>query len=96
MADLPDQGQRHLDYGLLIKTKASADNIIMFVLGFDEVGIMASTKKLTDPGLITLLENDYQNNKIQKPFYFKIVLETQGFRRTEFTSDIKYFEQINP
>lgn len=96
VADLPDQGQRHLDYGLLVKTKASADNIIMFVLGFDEVGIMASTKKLTDPGLITLLENDYQNNKIQKPFYFKIVLETQGFRRTEFTSDIKYFEQINP
>ena len=96
VADLPDQGQRHLDYGLLVKTKSSADNIIMFVLGFDEVGIMASTKKLTDPDLITVLESDYQNNNIQKPFYFKLVLETQGFRRTEFTSDIKYFEQINP
>ena len=94
IAELPDQGQKQKDYGSIIKIKGSSGNVVLFMLGFDELGIQASTMKTADPGFIDVLEEKFTETQIQSPFYFKLVFEIQGYRRTNLDSEIKYFENI--
>lgn len=94
VTELPDQGQRQKDYGSIIKIKSSSENVALFFLGFDELGIQASATKMADPAFIELLEVNFPEIEIKYPFYFKYIFEIQGYRRTNLNSEIKFFEII--
>ncbi len=95
ITELPDQGQRQTDLGSIMKMQGSSGNVIMLLLGFDELGIQGSATKVADPGYIGILKENFPETDIHPPFYFKLVFEIEGYRRTNLKSEIKYFEIIS-
>lgn len=95
VAEMPDQGQKQTDYGLIMKIKGTSNNAILLLLGFDELGILASAKKVSDPGFVSSLDKDLLEARIEETFYFKLVFEILGFRRTDLKSENRYFEIIS-
>ncbi|KAA3661239.1 MAG: hypothetical protein DWQ10_04985 [Calditrichaeota bacterium] len=92
--ELPDQGKYHQDYGVLVKVKGTGDNSILLLLGFDEVGVIGATKKVTSSDFVETLNSDTLRVKPERPFYFRSVFKIQGFRRTDLESELLYFESI--
>ena len=88
------QEESYLDFGVLAKFKGSKDNTIMFILGFDELAIMAAVKVITDPNFDTIRSNDSDKTEIQQPYYFNMIFEAEGFRRTNLSYKVKYFKRL--
>ncbi|MCA9735453.1 MAG: hypothetical protein H6696_15110 [Deferribacteres bacterium] len=92
--ELPDQGKYHQDYGVLIKAKGTGNNSILFILGFDEVGVIGATKKVAAGDFVETINSDSLIVTPESPFYFRSVFKIQGFRRTDIESELLYFEPI--
>ncbi|MFX0141067.1 MAG: hypothetical protein ACFFDN_45940 [Candidatus Hodarchaeota archaeon] len=80
------------DYGVIVKHLGTENNIIMLLTGFDELGVIESVKRITDPNFISQLKNSHQIEHIQKPFFFFFFIEAEGVDRFSINSKIEYFQ----
>jgi len=87
-----NQEELYRDYGIISKIKGSKNNSILFLMGFDELAIMKAVRTVTDPNFEVILKNDLLKDDIPKQLYFNLIFETEGFRRTDFVAEVKYFE----
>jgi hypothetical protein len=73
--------------------KGPNNNTIMILAGFDEIGILKGVKTITNPDLLKQLPLENVKN-LPTPFHFQLVIEAEGFRRTDFGGEIKFFELL--
>ena len=88
------QEESYLDFGVLAKFKGSKDNTIMFILGFDELAIMSAVTTITDTNYEAIKNNDPDKTEIKQPYYFNMIFETEGFRRTNLSYKVRYFKRL--
>lgn len=83
-------GSYQNDYSLVLKLYGSKDNVIMFLMGFSEIGIMHALKAAADINFKTLLEKSKGGGE-EKPFrFFEMISLTEGVDQTVFRSELKY------
>lgn len=87
-------GNYQKDYGIIAKIKGPMGNSILFLLGFDEVGIAEAARTSVDKNFIGKISEFAKTEIPINSFYFEIVLEAEGVEQTGFKSDIKYFDFI--
>jgi hypothetical protein len=89
-------GNYQKDYGVILKLVGPNNNIIMFLIGFDEVGVIEAAKASADLGLYNTISKKYNLEKVTSPFLFELVLEAEGIEQTGFKSEVKFFSKIEP
>ena len=90
-----DQGTFTTDYSFIGKTKGPGNNTVILIASGEEVGIAQSIKMLSSPGFQDDLEAQYGEISIKDPFYFEMILKTEGFRQTGFNSEIVYYKNTS-
>ncbi len=84
------------DLSLIAKLKGPNQNVILLIIGFDEVGIIEAAKMAVNPNLLDLLVEEKLTDKIDdNPFFFKLLLEVEGINQTGFKSKFLYFDQFD-
>ena len=86
-----DQGNFMTDYTFIGKIKGPGTNTVLLIASGDEVGLAKAVKKITSPDFQNELETLIQGLLFDHPFYFEMILKTEGFRRTGFSHEIVYF-----
>jgi len=79
------------DYGVIVKQLTTEKNVIMLLTGFDELGVIESVKRITDPNFLLHVKNFHAFEHIQKPFFFCSFIAVQGVDRISIDSNIEYF-----
>lgn len=84
-------GTYQYDYSLVLKLYGSKDNVILFLAGFSEIGIMHAIKASVDANLIPNIEK-FTKGKTDKQFrFFEMISLNEGVDQTVFHSELKYF-----
>ena len=76
------------------KIKGPGNNTVLLIASGDEVGLAQAVKTVTSPDFLDDLKSQFSDISFENPFYFEMILKTEGFGRTGFTSDIIYFKEI--
>ena len=84
-------GNYQKDYGVILKQRGPNDNNILFLMGFDEVGIIEASKTSTDPNFVSKIKERYKIEQPDSSWFFELVIETEGIHQTGFESKIKFF-----
>ncbi len=92
-SSLDPETRQYSDVCLLAKFSGPNNNTIMLITGFHEGGVIYGSKAISDPDFPKEALKDY-DKELQKPFHFKSVLKVEGFRHTELSSKIEYFDII--
>ncbi|MBN2281099.1 MAG: hypothetical protein JXQ65_11000 [Candidatus Marinimicrobia bacterium] len=85
--------RKYDDYGLISKIKGTNDNNILLITGFDEGGVIKSSKLMANSEFVEKLVRENAKN-YQPPFTFRIVLGIEGFQRSDLNMKIEYFDLI--
>ncbi len=86
----------HTDYGFIAKFPGPNNNIVIMCGGIWDTGASQSLKHLTDPELLTRLENRMREKYNHVPKYFEVLLEVNGVDRTELSPKILHVGKIDP
>lgn len=90
-----DMGAFMTDYSFIGKIKGPGNNAVLLIASGDEVGIAQSIKMLSSPGFQDDLETQFGEISHKDPFYFEMILKTEGFSHTGFTSEIVYYKNTS-
>ncbi len=90
-----EQGNFMTDYSFIGKIKGPGNNTVLLIASGDEVGLTQAVKTITSPDFLDDLKSQFSDISFENPFYFEMILKTEGFGRTGFTSDIVYFKEIS-
>jgi hypothetical protein len=90
-----DMGAFMTDYSFIGKIKGPGNNAVLLIASGDEVGIAQSIKMLSSPGFQDDLETQFGEISHKNPFYFEMILKTEGFSHTGFTSEIVYYKDTS-
>jgi hypothetical protein len=85
-------GNYQKDYGVILKQQGLKGNTILYLLGFDEVGIIEAAKTVVDQEFISKVEKFSLTKLSSSSFFFEMVIEAEGVEQTGFRSEIKYFK----
>ena len=89
-------GDYQKEFGVILKQKGPQGNVILYLMGFDEVATLESVKTAVDPNFFDKIRN-YSGNKVSNyNLFFEMVIEAEGAEQTGFKSDIKYFSLLTP
>ncbi len=83
-------GNYQKDYGVIFKEKGPNNNVILFLMGFDEVGIIEASKASTDPNFVSKLKEKYNFESADSSWFFELIMEVEGIHQTGFESNIKF------
>jgi len=84
-------GNYQKDYGVILKQKGPNNNVILFLMGFDEVGIIEAAKASTDLNFVSKIREQYNFTQPDSSWFFELIIETEGIHQTGFESKIKFF-----
>jgi len=88
-------GAYQYDYSLVLKLFGSRDNVILFLLGFSEIGVMHSIKASVDPNLTAAIEK-FTKKSLPLPMKnFEMLFFNEGVDQTVFKSEMKYFNSTS-
>ena len=90
-----EMGSFMTDYSFIGKIKGPGNNAVLLITSGDEVGLAQAIKMLTTPGFQDDLETQFGEISNKEPFYFEMILKTEGFSHTGFTSEIVYFKETS-
>ena len=89
-------GNYQKEFGVILKQKGPQGNVILYLLGFDEVATLESVKTAVDPNFFDKIKS-YSGNKVSSNnLFFEMVIEAEGAEQTGFKSDIKYLSLLSP
>ncbi len=83
------------DYSFLSKIKGPGNNTVLLIASGDEVGLSQSIDLLLSPDFQDDLETQFGEISNKSPFYFEMILKTEGFSHTGFNSEIVYFKNTS-
>jgi hypothetical protein len=84
------------DYSIIAKGAGPEGSTILMLLGFTENGAIAAPRAATDSSLLKAISQKFPNQNFADPFYFTLVIATEGISDAVFKSDILYFLQNEP
>jgi hypothetical protein len=84
------------DYSIIAKGAGPEGSTILMLLGFTENGAIAAPRAATDSSLLRAISQKFPNQVFSNPFYFTLVIATEGISDAVFKSDILYFLQNEP
>lgn len=87
-------GNYQKDYGVIVKQRGPNGNTMLFLLGFDEVGVVEAAKTSVDKNLKGLIE--MFSKKSVSVNNFEMVIEAEGVDQTSFNSSVKFFRELIP
>jgi hypothetical protein len=87
-------GNYQTDYSIILKLQGSKNNLILFLTGFSEVGVMESIKSSTDSTVASRVIAFSKHDLNQTPFLFEMVSKAEGLNYTVFRSELKYFSLL--
>lgn len=87
-------GNYQKDYGVIVKQRGPNGNTMLFLLGFDEVGVVEAAKTSVDKNLKELIE--MFSKKSVSINNFEMVIEAEGVDQTSFNSSVKFFRELIP
>ena len=90
-----DMGDFMTDYSFIGKIKGPGDNAVMLIASGDEVGLTQAMKLLSSPGFQDDIETQFGEISHKDPFYFEMILKTEGFSHTGFNSEIVYYKNTS-
>lgn len=83
-------GNYQKDYGVIFKEKGPNNNVILFLMGFDEVGVIEASKASADPNFVSKLKERYMFEQSDSSWFFELIIEVEGIHQTGFESKIKF------
>ncbi len=90
-----DPDSFHTDYGFIAKFPGPNNNTVIMCGGLWDTGASQSLKMLTDPTLLSQLEDRLKEEFDIVPPYFEVLIEVSGIDRTELTPEILYVNKIS-
>jgi hypothetical protein len=89
------QDNYYTDYSYIGKIKGPGDNTIMIISGGDNIGITEAMKIVISKNFENLIQEYDTKIKYKSPFYFHMIIKTEGLKETGFNHEIVFFEKIN-
>jgi len=84
------------DYSIIAKAAGPEGSTILMLLGFTENGAIAAPRAATDSSLVKAIAQKFPHQVFANPFYFTLVIATEGISDAVFKSNILYFLQNKP
>ena len=84
------------DYSIIAKGAGPDGSTILLLLGVSEHGAIEAPRAACDSTLLQAVKSKYPNQSISDPFYFTLVVATEGISQTVFGTNIRYFTQNKP
>jgi hypothetical protein len=84
------------DYSIIAKGAGPEGSTMLMLLGFTENGAIAAPRAATDSSLLKAIAQIFPNQVFADPFYFTLVIATEGISDAVFKSEILYFLQNKP
>jgi len=92
---LNPETRQYTDVCLLAKISGPNNNTIMLITGFHEGGVIHGIKAISNPDFPKTILKDY-GKELKSTLNFRSVIKVEGFRETELSSKIEYFETLSP
>ena len=93
-------GQRSGDYvkdfSIIAKGAGPDGSTILLLLGVSEHGAIAAPRAASDSTLLRAIKSRYPRQSLSEPFYFTLVLSTEGISQTVFGTNILSFRLNKP
>ena len=93
-------GQRSGDYvkdfSIIAKGAGPEGSTILLLLGVSEHGAIEAPRAACDSTLLDAIKSRYPHQSFSEPFYFTLVLSTEGISQTVFGANIRHFIQNKP
>ncbi|MDP2887309.1 MAG: helix-turn-helix domain-containing protein [Ignavibacteria bacterium] len=84
------------DYSIIAKGAGPEGSTILMLLGFTENGAIAAPRAASESSLLKAIAQKFPNQVLADPFYFTLVIATEGISDAVFKSEILYFLQNEP
>lgn len=81
------------DHAFIGKIKGPGNNTFLMIVSGDDVGLVQALKTLSSLELRENIEQKFKDIVFRNPFYFDMIIKTEGFRRTGFNTDVIYFKE---
>lgn len=92
-SSLDPETREYTDVCFLTKFNGPNNNTIMLITGFNEGGVIYGSKAISNPNFLQDILKEY-SRELKDPFLFKSVFKVEGYRRTELSSKLEYFDVL--
>jgi hypothetical protein len=89
-------GTYERDFAVIAKAAGPEGSTILMLLGFAETGTIEATNAACNSQLFKAVGSKFPLPSISDPFYFTLVIATEGMTQAIFNTDIRYFVQNKP
>lgn len=89
-------GTYEKDFSIITKGSGPEGSIILMLLGFAETGTFEASNAACDSLLFKAVGSKYPLLSLTDPFYFTLVIGTEGISQAIFNADVRYFTQNKP
>ena len=86
-------GKYEKDYSVLTKGVGPNGSNIMLMLGFADTGVLEAARASVDKSMLIKIQTELVKTKISEPFYFTLIVKSEGISQAIFNADITHFEQ---
>jgi len=84
-------GSYEKDFAVVAKARGPEGSIVLMLLGFADSGIIEASRAATDATMLETIKARDTGIAPRDPFFFTLVVETEGLNQSVFKSDIRYF-----
>jgi hypothetical protein len=85
-------GKYEKDYAVLTKGIGPNGSNIMLMLGFADTGVLEAARASVDKTMLTKIQQNVSEHTISNPFYFTLIVKSEGISQAIFNADISHFE----
>ncbi|MCX6142452.1 MAG: helix-turn-helix domain-containing protein [Ignavibacteriales bacterium] len=89
-------GMYEKDIAVVAKAAGPEGSTILMLLGFAETGTIEASNAACNNQLFNAIGLKYPLPSLNDPFYFTLIIATEGMTEAIFNTDIRYFVQIKP
>ena len=90
-----DESLFHKDYAIVLKLNGPRQNTIMIIASFFTSGVKETTRYLTHPNLLKIVENELVQSKGFVPDSFLLIIEVSGIQQAGVKADIVMAKEID-
>lgn len=88
------QDNYYTDYSYIGKIKGPGNKTVLIISGGDNVGVTEAMKTILSKDFVSQIKEHMGNSDIELPFYFQMILKTEGLSETGFKHEIVFFEKL--
>ncbi|HCA81188.1 MAG TPA: hypothetical protein DEP53_15765 [Bacteroidetes bacterium] len=84
-------GSYEKDFAVVAKARGPEGSTIMLLLGFADSGVIEASRAATDAKMLETIRTRYKSPSSSDPFFFTLVVETEGVNQAIFESHVRHF-----